>query len=350
MRALRLAALSAGCVAIGCASPDAPSTVVHERLYAMGTWVDVTLQGADGDIAGAAIGDIEQMLREFERDYYPWTPGALAELNSAIAAGRAATVDPATRALLQRAQRLSGASDGYFDPGIGALVELWGFDTSLAETRAPPTDADIDAAVAAIGDGIAALELDTGRVRSRSRALKVDLGGIAKGAAVERCIEILERYGIEDALVNAGGDLIAVGRAPGDRAWRVGIRHSRENKLIGIIELGAREAAFTSGDYERFFEHDGQRLHHLLDPKTGRPATHTQALTVLARDPVLADAAATALFVAGPERWRSIAERIGISKVLRVDADGTIEMTAAMSARVQLSTADHDIIAGSSRE
>ena len=120
--------------------------------------------------------------------------------------------------------------------------------------------------------------------------------------------------------------------------------------MIGIIELGSHEAAFTSGDYERFFEYAGQRMHHLLDPKTGRPATHTQALTVLANDPVLADAAATALFIAGPERWRGIAENLGISEVLRIDADGTIEMTAAMSARIQLSAANHDIIAGSSRE
>jgi thiamine biosynthesis lipoprotein len=316
----------------------------------MGTWVDVTFQSADDDIAGAAIADIEQMLRKFERDYYPWTPGALADLNTAIAAGRAATIDPDIQSLLQRAQRLSTASDRYFDPGIGALVELWGFNSSLRETRAPPTDADIDAAVAAIGDGFVALELDTEQVRSRSSAVKIDLGGIAKGAALERCIEILERHGIEDALVNAGGDLIAVGRAPGDRAWRVGIRRSRDDGMIGIIALGDREAAFTSGDYERYFEHDGQRLHHLLDPRTGRPATHTQALTVLARDPVLADAAATALFVAGPERWRSVAERLGISEVLRVDADGTIEMTDAMSARVQISAANRDIIAGSSRE
>jgi thiamine biosynthesis lipoprotein len=350
MRALRLAALSCGCLAIGCASPDTPSTIARERLYAMGTWVDVTFQSADDDVTGAAIADIEQMLRQFERDYYPWTPGALANLNTAFATGRAATVDPAVRALLQRAQGLSDASDGYFDPGIGALVELWGFDSSSAETRAPPADADIDATLEAIGDGFAALELDAEQVRSRSGALKVDLGGIAKGAAIERCIEILQRHGIDDALVNAGGDLVAVGRAPGERAWRVGIRHSREDGMIGIVELGSREAAFTSGDYERFFEHEGQRLHHLLDPNTGRPATHTQALTVLANDPVLADAAATALFIAGPERWRGIAENLGISEVLRIDADGTIEMTAAMSARVQLSATNHDIIAGSSRE
>lgn len=348
MRAVGLASLLCAWFAIGCTAPDAGPQSVHERLYAMGTWVDVTFESAATDTGGAALADVEQMLRAFERDYYPWTPGALATLNAALAAGGPVEVDAALLALLRRAQEIARASDGYFDPGIGALVELWGFNSTLAEERSPPPAAAIEAARAA--GGIAALEIDATQVRSRSQGLEIDLGGIAKGAAIERAVTILESHGVHNALVNAGGDLLAIGRAPGARAWRVGIRHSRDDGTIGTIDLGEHEAAFTSGDYERYYERDGQRLHHLLDPTTGRPATHTQALTVLADDPVLADAAATALFVAGPEHWRDIADRLGIDAVLRVDADGTIEMTPAMAARVQLSERTHDIIAGSSEE
>jgi thiamine biosynthesis lipoprotein len=345
MRAVPLAPVLFSWLVIGCAAPE----LVRERLYAMGTWVDITFESRDRGAANAALAEVERMLRAFERDYYPWTPGALADLNEALAAGREMVVDSAQLDLLRRAQQIAATSDGYFDPGIGALVELWGFDSTLGEDREPPTDAAIDTALAANG-GIAALALDGAQVRSASRALKIDFGGIAKGAAIERAIGILEQHGIANVLVNAGGDLLAIGRAPGNRAWRIGVRHSREDTTIGVIELADREAAFTSGDYERYFEHDGQRLHHLLDPKTGRPATHTQALTVLSDDPVLADAAATALFVAGPERWRAIAERLGISAVLRVDADGSIEMSPAMAARMRPSEPNHDIIVGSVEE
>lgn len=328
----------------GCTDPAAIEPL-QQRFYAMGTWVDVTL-GPGQDANGTqALRDIETLLRTFERDYYPWAPGALAELNTAIAEGREIVVDDDLAELLVRARELSRTTDGLFEPGLGSLVELWGFHTTASTEREPPSRDALAATLAAAG-GIAALEIDGARVRSATRRLKLDLGGIAKGAAVAEIMALLESRGITSALVNAGGDLMVAGRAAGGRPWRVGIRHPRDDGLLGVLDLGDGEAAFTSGDYERYYELGGERMHHLLDPSTGRPVAHTQALTVLAPDPVLADAAATALFVAGPDRWRGLASRLGLDAVLRVDSSGAVEMTDAMATRVTPSGATHDMMVG----
>ncbi len=217
--------------------------------------------------------------------------------------------------------------------GVGALVELWGFDDGSEPPAAPPAAAAIAATLAAAGS-IRDLGIDGRRIEGRPARYLLDLGGIAKGAAIDRVAAGLAARGVTPALVNAGGDLRVIGERPG-RDWRIGIQAPRAAGLIGTLRLEAGEAAFTSGDYERYFETDGVRLHHILDPRTGRPVTHTQAVTVIAADGTTADASATALFVAGPDRWQVMARRLGVAAVLRVDATGRLEMTTAMRDRFQ---------------
>ncbi len=327
---------------VGC-SPEPPQ---QSRIYSMGTWVDVSIRRAPAATAEAAVEDIETLLHSFERDYYAWAPGQLADLNASIANEEPARVSAELAALLREAQRLSELSDRAFEPGLGALVELWGFQSPVAARSSPPPQAEIEDRLATAT--ISSLSVNGTTIVSESPELLLDLGGIAKGAAVDACVVALLDSGIEHALVNAGGDLRVIGRsggADGERPWRVGIRHPREPGLLGSIELDNDEAAFTSGDYERFFEVDGTRLHHILDPATGYPVDHTQAVTVIAANGTLADAAATAIFVAGPARWREIAQALGIDSVLRVDANGSIEMTRSMQDRLTPAPeADSDII------
>ena len=145
--------------------------------------------------------------------------------------------------------------------------------------------------------------------------------------------------------MNAGGDLRVLGSRRG-KPWRVGIQAPRAAGLIGVVELEPGEAAFTSGDYERYYEYEHRRLHHILDPATGYPADHTQAVTVIATTGLAADAAATALLVAGPDRWRGVARALGIELVLRVDASGELQATPAMRERLQMGAGvDSDILA-----
>jgi len=347
--AARLIALLATCLgglAVAACQPADDALVTHS-LFVMATQVDIGLPATADD--ARLIADIERELRQFGTDYYAWGDGELAALNQALSAGRSFSASPSMAELLTSAQRIAELTGGAFDPGVGGLVELWGFDTA-EPPAAPPTDAAIEATRRDAGS-IADLEITDGIVTARAgdpathRRYLLDLGGIAKGLAVDRIAARLDAAGIAPALINAGGDLRVIGNR-GDRPWRIGIAAPRDDGLLGTLRLEPGEAAFTSGDYERYFEHDGARLHHILDPTTGYPANHTRAVTVIADSGVIADAAATALLVAGPARWRNAADALGVAAVLRVDASGAIEMTPPMRDRFQAeSRFSSDIIA-----
>jgi thiamine biosynthesis lipoprotein len=340
-RLLLAAALAAVLLVLGCM--ESPQ-LVERRLYSMGTWVDLAVV-ATPRTAGVALDEAEALLRRFEVDYYAWADdGELARLNRALAGGTATSVSAEMAELLTDAKHLSEASGGAFDPGVGALVEIYGFHDAAAAEPHAPAPAEIDAWLAA-RESIAALEIDGLRVSASGR-VQLDLGGIAKGEAVDRLVDLLGRHGIRDGLVNAGGDLRVIGRR-GERPWRIGIQDPRDDAVLGVIELADGEAAFTSGDYERFVELDGTRLHHIIDPRTGRPAGETRAVTVIAREGVLADAAATAIFVAGDD-WREIADALDIDAVLRVAADGAVEATEAMRRRLVAGAPEQwDVVADS---
>jgi len=351
MRRLLVACCAA--LALGsCGGTDEP--LIDVRLFAMGTWVDLRLPPAATRDHPELLATIEAELRVFERDYYPWADdGELVRLNAALTATGRFDASPALADLLRFSAEVALTTDGAFDPGVGALVELWGFADGSELPLGPPTDAAIVDVLATAGS-IADLTINGTRISAASRPFTLDLGGIAKGAIVDRIIGQLEALDIRPALVNAGGDLrvthnrraaVAAGVLSPDRIWRIGIQAPRGDGLLGTLTLQDGEAAFSSGDYERFIERDGERLHHILDPRSGRPVTHTAAVTVLAADGRTADAAATALFVAGPERWRAMAEALGIEAALRVDPAGNIEMTPAMRDRFQPSaSAGSDII------
>jgi FAD:protein FMN transferase len=332
--ARRLCALVFGAMLATCAEPSAQ--LYEERLFAMATWVDVAFEARDREAASTAMSEVQALLRRSERDLYAWAQdGELARVNAALARGEHASLSPELAGLLTRARELSAESGGFFDPGVGALVKLWGFDSMLDPPHEPPPAAAI-ATLLERGASIAALDIEGLTAVGKSDGLVIDLGGIAKGYVVDRALELLARHGIHDALVNAGGDLRVAGTRDG-RAWRVGVKDPRHPGVLVTLELADGEAAFTSGDYERYFESGGRRWHHLLDPSTGRPAEHTASVTVIADDGVTADAAATAVFVAGRDRWRDVAAALGVSLVLRVDADGSVETTPAMAARLNSS-------------
>jgi FAD:protein FMN transferase len=312
-----------------CASPR--SELAELRLFAMGTWVDVAFEPVAGTDVDTVFREAEALLRSREVDWYAWADGELKALNRALQSRESMEVSAPLAELLLEARLYSARSDGTFEPGIAALVELWGFHSAAAE-GADPDQAAIDHWLDTRA-GIAELMIDGHRVSAARPGLAIDLGGIAKGKIVDQLLDLLEAHGIRNAMVNAGGDLATVGER-GRRPWRIGIQNPRAAGVVAAVELEGREAVFTSGDYERYREQDGLRTHHLLDPRSGRPARHTMAVTVLSADATLADAAATALFIAGPQRWREVADQLDIRHALRVDASGAIEMTEAMAERI----------------
>ncbi|MBC7982699.1 MAG: FAD:protein FMN transferase [Candidatus Obscuribacterales bacterium] len=312
-------------------------TAAHREFLAMGSTVSVTLVDVKHSLAQTALGQIETEVQQWSRDWYPWNAsGELAQLNAALASGQTFDVRPELAALLQRSQELFRLSDGAFDPAVAPMVERWGFHAGERASNAVAPNAEHLAAWRAHRATLADLRIDGRRISSSRRELMLDLGAIGKGRAVDLAIERLRSYGIARALVNAGGNMRGIGAGP-KRAWRVAIKDPRSATSLGWIELRDDESISTSGDYERFALVEGKRAHHLLDPRAGSPATHTAAVTVLAGDATLADAASTAVFVAGPTEWRNVARRLGITDALRVEPNGKVEISRSLRARFHVS-------------
>jgi FAD:protein FMN transferase len=267
----------------------------RRSIPVMGTVAEVIVVHRDAGRAQAAIDAAFAELRGVEATMSRFLADSdIGRANRGAAAGPV-IVSAATAAVLMEALRWAEASDGRFDPALGRAVELWDF----GQRTAPPA-AD---AVRRVAGGELYRELEVARRRGEAVVafhrpeIAVDLGGIAKGWAVDRAVDALRAHGVRHALVNAGGDLYALGRSPEGDPWEIGVQSPVDSRaLITTLRL-EDEAVATSGDYHQGFDHGGRRYHHLLDPRTGEPrrtAAHT--VTVAAGTCVAADAATTAVF------------------------------------------------------
>ena len=303
------------------------------ELYVFGTIVEIKLWGASPEEAALAFMEIQQMFQAMHRNWHAWEPGRLVEINKAFAEGRPAIADEDIVEMVRRSQPLETLTGGRFNPAIGALIRLWGFHTSDYPIEGPPPSQDqingiLDQRPSSHDIHINGLELS-----SNNPAVQLDFGGIAKGYAVDLTIEKLRSMGIDNAIVNAGGDLRAMG-THGDRPWRVAVRKPGGG-MVGSVQVRGDEAIFTSGNYERFRQDQTQRYPHILDPATGWPASDIASVTIITDEGILADAAATALVVAGLDDWVNVARALNLQQVAIVDEDGTVFMTAEMEKRLQ---------------
>jgi thiamine biosynthesis lipoprotein len=310
--------------------------VVSRELYVFGSLstIEVVAPRARAD---AALDAIERRLARRHREWHPWEPSGLTALGDAIARGEAHRPPRSIVALVEASRPLVAASGGRFDPGAGGLVALWGFHTSDYPVRTPaPGEIAIARWRAARPSLADVVVVGHGAVYSPNPHVRLDFNAVAEGMATREIATLLRAHGIGDALVALGGDVHALG-SRGTRAWRVALRDP-DGGALGVVELADGESLYASGGYQRFRDGPGGRATHVLDPRTGRPAEGARATAVLARDPVLADAAATALLVAGPAEWRDVAVRMGVACALLVDDAGTVHATRALDARVAWST------------
>lgn len=240
--------------------------------------------------------------------------------------------DPGLLPLLHEAKALARASGGLFNPAIGGLVGRWGFHDDLPPSGALPS-AEALAPLLQPLPSMEDLVIDGDRVSSRNRHVQIDFGGYAKGVALDRALDRLASLGFANTLVNLGGNLAASGMR-GGRPWRIGIRHPQGPGALASVEVAGRSAVVTSGTYERYREYHGRRYAHIIDPRSGQPASHVASATVIHANAALADAAATALVVAGPRAWPEVARNMGIDEIMLVDDAGRVQLTPAMAARV----------------
>jgi thiamine biosynthesis lipoprotein len=317
-------------------------TESHDSILAFGTFVEVTLVNLSPEDRQVVIKQIEKELGYYHFAFHPWKSGPTGRTNQLLAATGEFTSNPSLIPLLQKSKMLEKQSKGLFNPAIGQLVKLWGY-----HDESPPENGPIpsDAAIQAILDqkpSLQGITIHGVRVTNTNPVNKLDFGGIAKGYAIDLILKHIQEMGVKDAIISTGGDLKVIGKH-GNKAWHIGIRDPRSDGVIASLDLQDNEAAFTSGDYERFYKLEGKRYHHILDPRTGQPARNSQSVTVIHNDAALADAAATALFVAGPEQWLEIAASMGIQQAMLIDRDGKIHITEALAKRVTFEKPGLDI-------
>lgn len=299
-----------------------------DRLYkeskiVMGTVVEITVAYRSEVQARAAI---KEAMGEFQRIddlMSSFKPDSLVSRVNQTGSVAKVPVGKEVYGVLREAIAISDASSGAFDPTIWPISQLWGFD----QGGRIPIPEMLREKLRLVGYRNVILDYSTHSVGFYIEGMGLDLGGIAKGWAVDWAMEKLTARGIRNAIIDAGGDLRIIGTRPGKDFWRIGVQHPRDSGTL-LMSFDLKDTAIvTSGDYERFFIAEGVRYHHILDPSTGQPARGCQSVTVLAPTAAEADACATAAFVLGPSKGLTfLRSRPGVRGVI-VGADGELQWT-----------------------
>jgi FAD:protein FMN transferase len=304
---------------LGAAARPCQEVTLRRARPMMATTVAVTVRGCDADVLEERVRESFAEMERLAAILSEWEPASpLSRVNSR-AGVEPVRVPRELYEVLQTALQVSRLTSGAFDPTWAALDGLWRFDDATPQRLPPPEQ--VERRRALVGYRRLALE-PAGRTAFLVRpGARIGLGGIAKGYIAEAAANFLVARGVHDVLVAASGDMTARGRN-GDRPWTIAIRDPRDpSGALATVRL-EDESISTSGDYERFFVVDGRRYQHIIDPRTGYPATGTASVTVIAPHGALADALATGLFVLGPERGAAVARRMREVSALLIDAEG----------------------------
>ena len=241
--------------------------------------------------------------------------------------------------MLADAKNLSIKSNGLFNPAIGHLISAWGFQRDEF-SPVSVNDRQIKKLVGS-NPNMNDIVLEHNTAYSKNRDVKLDLGGYAKGYALDVASQYLRKEHVNNALINIGGNIIAIGQH-GDKPWRVGIQHPRAPTAIATIDLPDGWAVGTSGDYQRYFMLNGKRYCHIIDPRTGYPAQHTQSVTVLVppqpinqtQAGVLSDVASKPIFIELPQNRSKAAQALGIQNFMLIDDNANIFVSKQMVAKL----------------
>jgi thiamine biosynthesis lipoprotein len=297
----------------------------HVREEAvMGTAVRVELWATEPGVARAAMAAVMAEMHRIDRCMSPHKPDSELSRINRDAAEAAVPVSSEMLRLLRRAAEFSERTDGAFDITYASAGHLYDYRQQIR-----PDDAALALGCAAVGWRNLMLDMQARTVRFARAGTRIDLGGFAKGHAVDNAVAILARHGIGHAYVSAGGDSRVIGDRRG-RPWTIAIRHPRRpGEIVAVLPL-EDVAISTSGDYERYFERDGVRCHHLLDPRTGRSPTGVQSVTILADDGLTAEALSKAVFVRGLSVGMQLIEaHHGVDAVV-IDADGALHFSPGL--------------------
>lgn len=318
------------------ASCSQQEPLYHMQSYVFGTMVDITIYGEPEEEAQAISNDIVRHFQELHNRLHAWRPSEITALNHAFKQGKVPVrIAPDIAEMVGDATEFSVKSKGAFNPAIGALVHEWGFHQD--EFKPLAVNLQRIAKLVKANPQMVDIVVENGRAFSTNPNVKLDMGGYAKGYALDQALRILRKQGVRNALINIGGNIIALGQH-GDQPWRVGIQHPRQPNAIATLDLPSGWAIGTSGDYQRYFELKGKRYCHIINPATGYPVEGVQSVTVLISPQVnagvLSDVVSKPIFIASPEMRAAVAAQMEVKDFLIIESGSKIIASSSMAKRL----------------
>ncbi len=300
----------------------------------MYTIVSITVSSDSEEKAKTAIDRAFNELDRLARLFNFYSEDSEVSMINRNAGEKPVKVSPDTLEIINKALYVSENTEGAFDITVGPVVRLWDFQNKVL-----PDEKAVKEKLKFVGYKNIIVDKEKSMVFLKTKGVQIDLGGIIKGYAADKAVEVLKKSGIKSGIVAIAGDIKTFGKRPDGGLWNVGIQNPRQksdNDEI-IAAIGLSDAAIsTSGDYQRFFIKDGRRYHHLLNPKTGYPAYGCQSVTIITKDAVFTDAFATGIFIFGPEKSMDVLKRLGFDGVI-VDKDGKILVTEGIKDKIKWS-------------
>lgn len=321
----RLLATALLCLVIISCTPQ--KKTYRKSAVIMDTLVTITVVADSEEVAEASIDAAFDEIRRLEELLSFWTEDSEIAAIYHNAGVKPVKVSPETLEVIERSIDIADKTGGAFDPTVGPVMRLWDF----REKKIPASE-EIEVRLGLVDYRKIEVDRENSTAFLRQKGMSFDTGGIAKGYAVDKAVEVLKKRGIKSGLVAIAGDI----RGFGPKTWRIGIRNPRPERegedILAVMGL-RDEAISTSGDYERFFDKDGKRYHHLLDPKTGLPAHGAWSVSVVAEEATITDGFSTGVFVLGPEEGIQLLENLGLEGII-VAKGGKIFKTQGLTDRI----------------
>ena len=305
--------------------------LLKQTRMIMGTFAEVSMYSNDEKTAGKAIDEVLNEMERMDRIMSNYKDDSeLSQLNKK-AVKLPVSCSRELLDVIEKSQYYSELSNDAFDITVSPLVALWGF---FDEKGHVPSNKEIERLLPAVSyKNIIINKRDNppkpGTIFFKNAQTQIDLGAIGKGYAVDKALEVIQKFGIDNACINLGGNIYVLGTPAGKNVWKIGVQHPRnKDEILGYLEL-ENEATATSGDYERFFEIGGKRYSHIIDPKTGMPVSGTISVTIVAPTGTEVDGLSTTIFVLGPEKGLKLMEKIPGADALIAyeEKDGKIAIT-----------------------
>jgi thiamine biosynthesis lipoprotein len=316
----------------GCTDQSSQVQEYTQENFVMDTFISIKVYSSDAELARKGL---DEAFAEFTRignltDRFAAKNLRNPEISDVYRINKNAGLQPVqvsedTLAMLKRSNYFAGLSDGAFDVTVGPLMDLWGFGQDQYHV---PVDKELKSKLALVGYGAIILDQVEKTVFLPEKGMEIDLGGIAKGYATDIAVQKLRQMGIKSAIINAGGNVYALGAKPDGAPWLIGIQDPRNaNKIIAVIQAKDM-AVVTSGDYQRYFIRDGIRYHHILNPFTGKPAQEVISTTITAPGATDADVLSTTLSVLGPQAGIEFIEQFSNTNAVLIDNQKVITLSS----------------------